>query len=521
MQLIVHIQDPESLAAALDQGVGGVAARLPRHPDSRVWSQLKDWRDAARRRGLSFYLVWDWLVHEGELTEAAASLATVARLDPDGLQLRDLALLREARRRHPRLPLQAAGRWGAHNTPGVRLAESLGFTRVVLARPMSLKDLALVRRRTSLPLAVTLLPWCQGYADLCLLPDYLESDCESCCWSRPANLSGALLAALETIVGLGQLGVAGVHLRGDLFSPASLRQVIRLFQSVAAASPGERPRVLAAAREVLKAFGEQLMISSSPSETPLRPSSRQGTAPFSRPESLGRGRLWLEVRDYPEAMALSQDWREPLILSLTPGHYAAFLKDHRRWSPRRLVWRLPPAIPESDLAFYPKALETLSQGGYNRLLAGDWGAVALAGANGARVYGDQTLGVRNSWALQAARELKVARVCLPPGSDPEPWQDFFRAAPAGSFWGYLYHAPSLTVCPQEAAALPPPAGLRWDLDAHQAHLCPKSPLNLRPLTRRLQQQAVFPLVVALPHSPLPRGQLPAWLSPRPPGRPRR
>jgi len=534
MELIVHVRDPESLTAALDQGVDGVATRLPRHPDSRTWSQLQDWRNAARRRSLTFYLVWDWLIHETELPGVETILSAVAHLNPDGLQLRDLGLLREARRRHPRLPLQAAGNWGAHNTPGVRLAETLGFSRVVLDGPISLKDLALVRRQTSIPLAVTLLPLCRGYADLCLLEDYLGMSCEACCLSRPADLiPGALLAALETFAGLGQLGVAAVQLRGDLFPPSSLAQVIRLFQSVAAASPVERPRVLAAAREVLEAFGEHLLISPPPSPplikitktlprspAPPRPPTRRGAAPSSRPPFPGRGRLWLEVRDYPEALALSREWREPLLLSLTPDNYGAFLKDHRRWGPRRLIWRLPPAIPESALAFYPKALETLGQGGYNRFVAGDWGAVALVKAAGGRVYGDQTLGVRNSWALNVAREFQVARICLPPGSQPEPWQDFLKAAPSGSFWGYLYQAPCLTVCPKVAAALPPPPGLRWDLDAHQAHLCLKSPLDLRSLSPWLKQQAIFPLLVALPHSPRPRGELPAWLNPLPPGRPR-
>jgi collagenase-like PrtC family protease len=529
MELVVHIHNPESLAIALDQGVGGVAACLPRHPDSRVWSQLTDWRNAARQRGLSFYLAWDWLIQEAELPGMAAILAAVARLDPDGLQLRDLGLVREARRRHPHLPLQAAGNWGAHNTPGVRLAQSLGFTRVVLDGPISLMDLALVRRQTSMPLAVTLLSFCQGYAGLCLLNEYLGISCAACCLSRPTDLApGALLTDLETFSGLGQLGLASVQIRGDLFSAASLAQVIRLFQSVAAASPVERPRVLAAAREVLEAFAEQLVESppplmKTPPGPPVQPRSpsRRGAAPSSRPEFPGRGRLWLEVRDYPEALALSREWREPLLLSLTPDNYAAFLKDHRRWGPRRLIWRLPPAIPESALAFYQKALETLGQGGYNRFVAGDWGAVALVAAAGGRVYGDQTLGVRNSWALKAARQFQVARVCLPPGSRPEHWQDFLKMAPSGSFWGYLYRSAPLAICPKAAAVLPPPPDLRWDLDADQAHLCLQPPQNLRPLANWLKQQAIFPLVVALPHSPLPRGQLPSWLSPRPPGRPRR
>ena len=41
MELVVSIQSRESLAAALDKGAGGVAAPLPRNPDSAVFAELE------------------------------------------------------------------------------------------------------------------------------------------------------------------------------------------------------------------------------------------------------------------------------------------------------------------------------------------------------------------------------------------------------------------------------------------------------------------------------------------------
>jgi len=527
MELVIHIQNQECLAVALEQGAGAVAVPLPRDPEARVWSELTDWQAAARERGLKFYLVWDELLTEAELPKVADKLEKVARLNPDGVQLRDLGLVKEARWRYPHLPLAAAGNWGAHNSPGVRLAETLGFTRVVVEGPVSLKDLALMRRQTAMPLAVALLTGCVGYASLCLMAEYLGVSCAACCLARPEN-AGTLMAALETFSGLCQLGIEAVQIRGELFAPASLARVIGLFQAVATASPMERPKVLAAARQVVEAFGESLQMSVPPSGTcqgppvyPLPPSQQSVASGASRPQVLARGRIWLEARDYAEAEALSQEWREPLVLTLTSDNYAAFLPEHRHWGPRRLIWRLPPAIPESSLAFYQKALETLGQGSYSRFVAGDWGAVALAGAVDGQVYGDQTLGMRNSWSVKAFREFKVARVCLPPGHRAEHWQDILAAAPSGRFWSYLYHCAALAVCPQEAAALTPPANLRWMAEDGKALLCLKAPQNLLDLEPWLKQQGIFPLLVALRHSPRPRGQIPAWLVARPQDRPRR
>ena len=526
MELVVHILNQESLAVVLEQGAGAVAVPLPRDPEGRVWSELTDWQAAAQARGLKFYLVWDELLTEAELPKVADKLEKVARLNPDGVQLRDLGLVKEARWRYPHLPLVAAGNWGAHNSPGVRLAEAMGFTRVVVDGPVSLKDLALIRRQTAVPLAVALLTGCQGYASLCLMAEYLGVSCAACCLARPED-AGTLMAALETFSGLCQLGIEAVQIRGELFAPASLTRVIGLFQAVATASPMERPKVLAAARQVVEAFGESLKMAAPPAGTcqgspvyPLPP-SQQSAASASRPYLQARGRIWLEARDYAEAEELSREWREPLVLTLTSDSYAAFLPEHRHWGPRRLIWRLPPAIPESSLAFYQKALETLGQGGYNRFVAGDWGAVALAGTVDGQVYGDQTLGVRNSWSVKAFREFKVARVCLPPGHRPEHWQDILAAAPSGRFWSYLYQCAALAVCPQEAAALTPPANLRWMAEDGKAFLCLKAPQNLLDLEPWFKQQTIFPLVVALPHSPRPRGQIPAWLKARPQDRPRR
>ena len=108
-----------------------------------------------------------------------------ATLQPDALVLRDPGLCREARGRYPELVLHAAAACGYHNSPGLRLAESLGYRRVVLAGPINLKDLALMRRQTTLPLEVVLPQPCPGYGHLCLLDEYLGAGCPACCHSGP------------------------------------------------------------------------------------------------------------------------------------------------------------------------------------------------------------------------------------------------------------------------------------------------------------------------------------------------
>lgn len=530
MELVVQVQSLEALAAALKLAVGGVALKLPLKPAADWWAEAKAWRAEARRRGIRFYLVWDGLVKEGERAWALEALAAVASLSPEALVIRDLGLCRQARQRCPGLKLHAAGNWGCHNSLGLRQAETLGFSRVALGGVPTLKDLALMRRQSSLPLEVILGQVCSGFPGLCLLPEYLGIDCASCggLLSRDNPLE-ALAAGLEMLAGLAQLGVEAVQVAGGVSEGESLEQVVQLIQTVGEASPAARPQALAAAREVLASFKERVKVGVRPEEPALREfykdrAPKRGASrpqPQQPPLLLKRGRLWLEARSYGEAAALARDWREPLVLQLTPETYRAFLPEHRRWGGRRLVWRLPAIIPESALSFYQKAMETLQQGEYSRFVAGDWGAAALARAVGGEVLGDQTLGVRNSWALKTARELGVAKVCLPPGRGPEDWQDLWDNGTPGSFFSYVYHFPALAVWPREAApALSRGRGplgekLRLVPEGDAVLLLMEVPEYLGSLGGWLNQHRVAPLILALPRSGLPWGQVPAWVAPDP------
>jgi hypothetical protein len=523
MELVVQVQDSPALSAALEAGAATVAVRLPRVPDPDWWAEAAAWQRQARQAGARFHLVWDILVREPELSRASETLAAAAGTQPDALVLRDVGLAREARRRFPALPLHAAGSLGLLNSPALRLAADLGFSRAVLEAPITLKDLALLRRQSSLPLEVVLPPWRRGYSHLCLAEDYLENDCAWCGGSLEQwNLADVLMESLEFLAGLCQLGVEAVRLKAERLAVQTLLRVLPLYQSVWEAPAAERPRVLAAARQLLAAFGPSLKSAQAkadaiPGEAPPKKSSRvRPSPPKPLPEVLRRV-LWLEARGYPEAAALAKSWREPLLIQLTPENYAAFLPEHRRWQPRRIIWRLPPVLKESELSFYQKAMETLSQGGCRRLVAGDWGAVALARAAGAEVYGDQTLGIRNTWALEAARRLGVTRVCLPPGQ-PGGWQSWLTASPPGAFWAYLYQTPALAVCPRAAARPPAPPGWRWVAEGDYACLCRESPEHLEDAGIRLLRQGVAPLVVALPRSGLPWGRPPVLEYPRAPRR---
>jgi collagenase-like PrtC family protease len=526
MELVVQLQSEETLSAALAAGVAGVAVHLPLGFEASMLDELPAWQAAARRRGTKFFLVWDWLVAEPEFARAAELLAPLAELAPDGLSLRDLGLAHEARERHSQLPLLAAANFGAHNAPGLKLARDLGFSGAALAGMVSLRDLGLIRRQLDMRLEVGLPPGCQGLPGLCLLPEYLGVCCP-CSYGldQDQNPAQAILASLELLAGLVSLGVEAVQLDGEQFEPATLARVLELCQTVRDAATTERPGVMAAAREVLSAFGEQFRrrpaSAAACAPAPASPVPTRRTVPVGIKAKPRPGTAWLEVRDFQEAVALFYQWRDTMILGLDPENYQAFLPELHRWSPRRLVWRLPPVIREQDLAFYQKAAETLVQGGFSRFVASDWGGVALIRRLGGEVYGDQSLGIRNVRALKVARQLGVSKICLPPALSPAAWQEFVLAGPPGSFWSYLHHFPPLGVYPYSRnEPLPAPVvvgeeRLRWMREGDLLLLCRRSPQQQDEFLDWFLRYKISPLVTALPRSGLQRGRLPALLAPEP------
>ncbi len=536
MELVVRVHHEAALEAALEVEAGGVALQVASRPERGWWSQVGKWRQAAGRQGVMFYLVWDELVGERQFPQALAHLEAAARLQPDGLALSDLGLLSEAQRRFSDLPLQAAAGWNCHNSLGLKAAEALGLSRVVLAAPLTLKELGLMRRFSSLPMQVVT-PWaCVGLPWFCRTRSAARLDCASVCPAagEPESPLAVWQAALEKLPGMVQLGVEAVEIALGLADANSVRQVVSLFKQVLEAPGHNRPQVLAAARDVLLSLGEALALAP-PGRLEGRAAGRTAPRLPQRQVMRTRGktgekpkksRLWIEARGYAETAALARDWKDPLVVQLTTENYQAFLQEHRGPGHMpQLIWRLPQVLREETIPFVRQAAATLRQAGFTRFLAGNWGAVALLAEKDCEIFGDETLGVCNNMALKAGRRLGVSRFCLPPAAGPDDWEVLLHKAGPGVFWSYLLYVPVLAVCsPQKegegAAHRPRKAGrtgLRWLQEGGLACLCPKAPVSLEHLKEWLEYRGVSPLVAALLRTGLSWGRLPPGVVPPPKG----
>jgi putative protease len=104
---------------------------------------------AARVKG---YLTLNTLVWDDELSDVADTIAYLAEQGVDALIVQDPAVLQLARLIAPELPLHASTQMTVTDVHGVEMVASWGVRRVVLARELSLTEIAAIRAATNVEL---------------------------------------------------------------------------------------------------------------------------------------------------------------------------------------------------------------------------------------------------------------------------------------------------------------------------------------------------------------------------------
>ncbi len=106
------------------------------------------------RRGVRGFVTFNTLVFDHETGEAAQALAAIAEAGADAVIVQDLGILKMAREIAPELEIHASTQMSVTSADGVRLAESLGASRVTLARELSLDEIRAIRAATACELEI-------------------------------------------------------------------------------------------------------------------------------------------------------------------------------------------------------------------------------------------------------------------------------------------------------------------------------------------------------------------------------
>lgn len=146
------------LQAAIEAGADAVYFGL-HHFSARAkvgfeLSELPEVMRALHRRGVKGFVTFNTLVFDHELLEAERAIAHIAEAGADAIIVQDVAMAKLARHIAPGLAVHGSTQMSITSAQGAELAASLGCSRVVLGRELSLLDIERIAKTTVIELEV-------------------------------------------------------------------------------------------------------------------------------------------------------------------------------------------------------------------------------------------------------------------------------------------------------------------------------------------------------------------------------
>ncbi|GIW86757.1 MAG: peptidase U32 [Isosphaeraceae bacterium] len=256
-ELIAPAGDALCLRAAVENGADAVYFGLTSH-NARARAtnfevdSLPQTFAYLRRHGVKGYVTLNTLLFTRELETAESLIRAIAQAGADAVIVQDLGLCQLIRAVAPHLPIHASTQMTITSVAGIELAEELGISRVILARELSLDEIAQIRRQTTMPLEVFVHgALCVAYSGQCLTSEALgarsanRGQCaQACrmpytliCDGRPVDLDNVQyllspqdLAAIDLIPRLVELGIASLKIEGRLKAPEYVASVTRHYR---------------------------------------------------------------------------------------------------------------------------------------------------------------------------------------------------------------------------------------------------------------------------------------------------
>ncbi|MCK4503082.1 MAG: U32 family peptidase, partial [Desulfuromonadales bacterium] len=276
-ELLAPAGSLEAFFAAVDGGADAVYVGLKEF-SARAKAKNFNLKDIEKmthflqQQGKRLYIPINTLVKENELSMLIDTLGALEEIGVDALILQDLAVWKLAKDHFPGLELHASTQMTIHNSAGVKMLERMGFTRGVLARELTLEEIATISKQTTLELEHFVHgALCFSFSGQCYFSSFLSGKsgnrgrCAQPCrrnhryrqqdgfYFSPNDLS-----AIDLLPELEQAGICSLKIEGRMKSAEYVHKVVQAYRQVLDASASQRPQILKEAKALLKeSFGRQ------------------------------------------------------------------------------------------------------------------------------------------------------------------------------------------------------------------------------------------------------------------------
>ncbi|MDR0642363.1 MAG: U32 family peptidase [Treponema sp.] len=179
VELLAPAGSPETLNAATAEGADAVYLGL-KNFNARMrsanfsYSQFESALKALHAMGRKLYVTVNTIFEQREADRIYQLLKYLAGLGPDGIIVQDFGVVSMARECFPSLKLHASTQMNIAGARGANALSRHGFSRVVLARELSIEELRNCRANTNMELEVFVHgALCVSASGLCLFSSYL------------------------------------------------------------------------------------------------------------------------------------------------------------------------------------------------------------------------------------------------------------------------------------------------------------------------------------------------------------
>ncbi len=223
------------------------------------------------QHGVRGYVALNTLVFDAELSAVEAAVRACAKAGADAVIVQDLGVARIVRAVAPDMPIHASTQMTCTDAGSIELAHELGASRVILARELSMDEIAKIRAETSVEIEVFVHgALCIAYSGQCLTSEAIggrsanRGACAQACrlpydvlvdgevrdeGDKAYLLSPEDLEASALVPQLVDLGVTSLKIEGRLKGPEYVAATTRLYKTAVDAAFGAAPKDLAPLRE--------------------------------------------------------------------------------------------------------------------------------------------------------------------------------------------------------------------------------------------------------------------------------
>jgi len=158
-EILAPVGAQEQLKAAVRSGANAVYLGVDNFNARRnalnfTTENLKDAVKYCRIRNVKVFVTLNTLIFDKEIEELYETVTAIAQSGADAVIVQDFATVKAVKEICPEMPLHASTQMAVHNVAGAKLLEETGFSRIVLARELSLNEMKMIRESVNTELEV-------------------------------------------------------------------------------------------------------------------------------------------------------------------------------------------------------------------------------------------------------------------------------------------------------------------------------------------------------------------------------